>query len=75
MFEAMAPHMKFPMGFVFSHLGMFERLLIKLIPKLNAADARQFTGLSDTVIRFAPHRHRQAAIRIGAWGEREYQRG
>lgn len=24
MFEAMAPHMKFPMGFVFSHLGMFE---------------------------------------------------
>lgn len=22
-----------------------------------------------------PHRHRQAAIRIGAWGEREYQRG
>lgn len=54
MFEAMAPHMKFPMGFVFSHLGMFERLLIKLIPKLNAADARQFTDLSDTVIRFAP---------------------
>lgn len=37
MFEAMAPHMKFPMGFVFSHLGMFERLLIKLIPKLNTA--------------------------------------
>lgn len=33
---------------------MFEWLLIKLIPKLNAADARQFTGLSDTVIRFAP---------------------
>lgn len=54
MFEAMAPHMKFPMGFVFSHLGMFERLLIKLIPKLNAADARQFTDLSDAVIRFAP---------------------
>lgn len=54
MFEAMAPHMKFPMGFVFSHLGMFEWLLIKLIPKLNAADARQFTDLSDTVIRFAP---------------------
>lgn len=54
MFEAMAPHMKFPTGFVFSHLGMFEWLLIKLIPKLNAADARQFTDLSDTVIRFAP---------------------
>lgn len=34
--------------------GMFERLLIKLIPKLNAADARQFTDLSDAVIRFAP---------------------
>lgn len=33
---------------------MFERLLIKLIPKLNAADARQFTDLSDAVIRFAP---------------------
>ena len=33
---------------------MFERLLIKLIPMLNAADARQFTDLSDTVIRFAP---------------------
>lgn len=54
MFEAMAPHMKFPTGFVFSHLGMFEWLLIKLIPKLNAADARQFTDLSDAVIRFAP---------------------
>lgn len=34
--------------------GMFERLLIKLIPKLNTADARQFTDLSDMVIRFAP---------------------
>lgn len=34
--------------------GMFERLLIKLIPKLNAADARQFTDLSGAVIRFAP---------------------
>lgn len=54
MFEAMAPHMRFPMGFVFSHLGLFERPLIKLIPKLNAADARQFTDLSDAVIRFAP---------------------
>ena len=45
MFEAMAPHMKFPMGFVFSHLGMFERLLIKLIPKLNtAAVVKRYDG-------------------------------
>ena len=37
MFEAMAPHMSFPMGFVFSHLGLFSGLLIRIIPKLNAA--------------------------------------
>ena len=37
MFEAMAPHMSFPMGFVFSHLNLFSGLLIKMMPKLNAA--------------------------------------
>lgn len=37
MFEAMAPHISFPMGFVFSHLGLFSGLLIRIIPKLNAA--------------------------------------
>ena len=37
MFEAMAPHMSFPMGFIFSHLNLFSGLLIKMMPKLNAA--------------------------------------
>lgn len=37
MFEALAPHMSFPMGFVFSNLWLFSGLLIKLMPKLNAA--------------------------------------
>ncbi|HZK01393.1 MAG TPA: M20/M25/M40 family metallo-hydrolase [Anaerovoracaceae bacterium] len=36
MFKALAPHMKFPMGFIFSHLGLFEGVLKKIIPKLNA---------------------------------------
>lgn len=37
MFEALAPHMSFPMKFVFSNLWLFSGLLIKLMPKLNAA--------------------------------------
>ena len=37
MFEALAPHMSFPMSFVFSHLGLFSGLLVRLMPKLNAA--------------------------------------
>ena len=37
MFEAMAPHMSFPMKFIFSNLWLFSGLLIKIIPKLNAA--------------------------------------
>lgn len=36
MFEALAPHMQFPMRFVFSHLKLFSGLLIKIIPGLNA---------------------------------------
>ena len=52
MFEAMAPHMRFPMGFVFSHLGLFERPLIKLIPKLNAA-AGEMLGTGCTFRRLS----------------------
>lgn len=37
MFEALTPHMSFPMKFVFSNLWLFSGLLIKLMPKLNAA--------------------------------------
>lgn len=37
MFEALAPHMSFPMSFVFSNLGLFSGLLVKMMPKLNAA--------------------------------------
>lgn len=37
MFEAMAPHMSFPMCFVFSNLWLFSNLLIQIIPKMNAA--------------------------------------
>lgn len=37
MFEALAPHMAFPMRTVFSNLGLFSGLLIRLMPKLNAA--------------------------------------
>lgn len=37
MFEALAPHMTFPMRFVFSNLWLFSGLLIRLMPKLNAA--------------------------------------
>lgn len=36
MFEALAPHMQFPMRFIFGHLKAFSGILIKLIPKLNA---------------------------------------
>ena len=35
MFTALAPHMSFPLSFVFSHLGLFGGLLLKLMPKLN----------------------------------------
>lgn len=37
MFEAMAPHISFPMNFVFSNLWLFSGLLVKMMPKLNAA--------------------------------------
>lgn len=37
MFEGLAPHMSFPMKFVFSNLWLFSGLLVKLMPKLNAA--------------------------------------
>ena len=37
MFEALAPYMAFPMRTVFSNLGLFSGLLIRLMPKLNAA--------------------------------------
>lgn len=47
MFEAMAPHMSFPMRLVFSNLGLFSPLLIRLILKLNAA-ACEMLGTSCT---------------------------
>lgn len=36
MFTALAPHMTFPMRFVFSHLKLFSGILKYVIPKLNA---------------------------------------
>lgn len=35
MFTALAPHMTYPLRFVFSHLGLTESLLVGLMPKLN----------------------------------------
>ena len=52
MFEAMAPHMSFPMGFVFSHLNLFSCLLIKMMPKLNAA-AGEMLGTGCTFRRLS----------------------
>lgn len=52
MFEAMAPHMSFPMGFVFSHLNLFSGLLIKMMPKLNAA-AGEMLGTGCTFRRLS----------------------
>lgn len=52
MFEALAPHMRFPMGFVFSHLNLFSALLIKLMPKLNAA-AGEMLGTGCTFRRLS----------------------
>lgn len=37
MFEALAPHMDFPLRVVFSNLWLFSGLLVKMMPKLNAA--------------------------------------
>lgn len=36
MFTSLAPHMQFPMKFVFSHLNWFSGILKFMIPKLNA---------------------------------------
>ena len=36
MFSSMAPHMSFPMKFIFSHLNVFSCILKRIIPKLNA---------------------------------------
>ncbi len=47
MFEGLAPHMSFPMKFIFSHLNIFSGLLVKIIPKLNAA-AGEMLGTSGT---------------------------
>lgn len=44
--------MSFPMGFVFSHLGLFSGLLIRIIPKLNAA-AGEMLGTSCTFRRIS----------------------
>ena len=52
MFEALAPHMRFPMGLVFSHLNLFSALLIKLMPKLNAA-AGEMLGTGCTFRRLS----------------------
>jgi len=52
MFEAMVPHMSFPMGFVFSHLNLFSGLLIKMMPKLNAA-AGEMLGTGCTFRKFS----------------------
>ena len=52
MFEAMAPHMSFPMGFVFFHLNLFSGLLIKMMPKLNAA-AGEMLGTGCTFRRLS----------------------
>ena len=47
MFEGLAPHMSFPMKFVFSNLWLFSGLLVKLMPKLNAAAGEMLgTGCS-----------------------------
>lgn len=35
MFTALSTHMRFPLRFVFSHLGLFGGLLLRLMPKLN----------------------------------------
>lgn len=52
MFEALASHMRFPMGLVFSHLNLFSGLLIKLMPKLNAA-AGEMLGTGCTFRRLS----------------------
>lgn len=36
MFTTLAPHMQFPMKFIFSHLNWFSGILKSMIPKLNA---------------------------------------
>lgn len=37
MFQSLAPNMQFPMKFIFKNLWLFSGLLVKLMPKLNAA--------------------------------------
>lgn len=52
MFEAMAPHMSFPLRFVFSNLWLFSGLLVKMIPKMNAA-AGEMLGTGCTFRRLS----------------------
>lgn len=52
MFEAMAPHMPFPLRFVFSNLWLFSGLLVKMIPKMNAA-AGEMLGTGCTFRRLS----------------------
>lgn len=62
MFEALAPHMSFPMKFVFSNLWLFSGLLIKLMPKLNAA-AGEMLGTGCTFKSCRPTRTEAAGAR------------
>lgn len=52
MFEAMAPHMSFPLRFVFSNLWLFSGMLVKMIPKMNAA-AGEMLGTGCTFRRLS----------------------
>ncbi|MBR3767404.1 MAG: M20/M25/M40 family metallo-hydrolase [Clostridia bacterium] len=48
MFTFIAPHLGFPLGFVFSHLGVFGPVVKKVMPKLNP----QAKGLIGTTCSF-----------------------
>lgn len=48
MFTYLAPHISFPLNFVFSHLGLFGGILKKIMPKLNP----QAGGLIGTTCNF-----------------------
>lgn len=52
MFEALAPNMKFPMGFIFSHLWLFGGILKNIIPKLNA-QAGAMLGTTGTFLEIS----------------------
>lgn len=56
MFEALAPHMRFPMKQVFGHLSLFSPLLKRLIPKLNV-QAGAMLGTTGTFQKLASDEH------------------